>query len=76
MKTDLEYITSRPSYNGHTAARLRASARITAESYGRAYIVVTKSVPDLRAGGAVYVTTEPNPSWCAPTALLETVTVE
>jgi hypothetical protein len=69
--SDLDIITARRSYSGHTAEQLRKSARITAEAYGHAYIVVTKTTQQ-RVGGRVYVSSVPDPSWCAPTVVLDT----
>ena len=72
--SDLDQITSRPSYCGHSTETLRASARITAEAHGLAFILATRSVPDGRAGGKVFVSTEQNPAWPGgPYAVLETI---
>ena len=72
--SDLERVTGRPSYSGLSADQLRRSARITADAWGRAYILTTVSIPDWRAGGHVFVSREPNPPWPgAPYAILETV---
>jgi hypothetical protein len=72
---NFEQITDRPSYSGHSAETLRQSARIAAHAHGVAYILATVSIPEIRAGGHVFVSTEQCPQWPGgPYATLETVT--
>jgi hypothetical protein len=61
--TLLKQVTSRPSYCGLSAETLIASAQMTANVYGRAYILTTVSIPEWRAGGHVFVSTTENPQW-------------
>ncbi len=73
-EADCRALTDRPSYSGHSWDTLLRSAEITADAYGRAFIVCTKSNRE-RAGGKVYVaSTSDGPSWTGlPIVLLATV---
>lgn len=65
-------LTTRPSYCGRSWDEQLASAAKTAAAWGVAYISVTRSIPDRRAGGRILVT-RTRETWMDPTALLAKV---
>lgn len=58
-ESECRAITHRPSYSGRPWGVILDSARITADAWGRAYIVVTRTVADSHVGGRIYVSTRP-----------------
>jgi hypothetical protein len=73
-ESECRKVTERRSYSGHSWDALLKSAAITADAFGRAFIVCESGIPERHAGGHIIVSNSRQTGYAyGPTVLLAEV---